>query len=76
MQETKSKWHMPSAFTILFILIILVAILTWVIPAGEYATTKAGNIIAGTYRSRSSSPQGLWDIFEAPINPGSPYRKR
>ncbi|KRK80633.1 YfcC family protein [Companilactobacillus nodensis] len=68
MQETKSKWHMPSAFTILFILIILVAILTWIIPAGEYATTKAGNIIAGTYRSRSSSPQGLWDIFEAPIN--------
>ncbi|MFC6323368.1 YfcC family protein [Companilactobacillus baiquanensis] len=68
MQETKSKWHMPSAFTILFILIILVAILTWIIPAGEYATTKAGNVIAGTYRSRSSSPQGLWDIFEAPIN--------
>lgn len=59
---------MPSAFTILFLLIILVAILTWIIPAGQYDTTKAGNVIAGTFQKRSSTPQGLWNIFEAPIN--------
>jgi Predicted membrane protein len=48
--------------------IILVAVLTWIIPAGEYATTKAGNIVAGTYKARASSPQGIWDVFMAPIN--------
>ena len=59
---------MPSAYTILFFLIIFVAILTWIIPAGQYATTKAGDIIAGTYKARASNPQGIWDVFMAPIN--------
>ena len=68
MGKKAKKWQMPSAYTILFFLIILVAILTWIIPAGEYATTKAGNIIAGTYKARASSPQGIWDVFLAPIN--------
>ena len=39
MQETQTKkkhhFHMPSAFTILFLIIILIAILTWIIPAGH-----------------------------------------
>ncbi|AKP66476.1 YfcC family protein [Companilactobacillus ginsenosidimutans] len=68
MQLAKRKWRMPSAFTILFFLIIFVAILTWIIPAGHYETTKAGNIMSGTYRSAASSPQGIWNIFEAPVN--------
>ena len=50
MQETQTKkkhhFHMPSAFTILFLIIILIAILTWIIPAGTYETDKAGNIIS------------------------------
>lgn len=68
MEKKAKKFSMPSAYTILFFLIIVVAILTWIIPAGEYATTKAGNIIAGTYKARASSPQGIWDVFLAPIN--------
>lgn len=68
MEKAKKKWTMPSAYTILFFLIIFVAILSWVIPAGEYATTKTGDIIAGTYKARASSPQGIWDVFMAPIN--------
>ena len=68
MEKTKKKWKMPSAYTILFFLIIFVAILTWIIPAGQYATTKAGDIIAGTYKARASNPQGIWDVFMAPIN--------
>ena len=31
-----SKFRMPTAYTILFLLIILVAAATWVIPAGAY----------------------------------------
>lgn len=30
------KFKMPSAFTILFIIIIIVAVLTFIIPAGAY----------------------------------------
>ena len=32
----ESKFRMPTAYTILFILIILVAVSTWIIPAGTY----------------------------------------
>lgn len=69
MQEVKKKhrFHMPSAFTILFIIIVIIAILTWIIPAGTYSTDKAGNIISGTYRSVASKPQGIWDVFMAPV---------
>lgn len=67
MKEKKKKFQMPSSFTILFFLIIAVAILTWIIPAGQYATNKAGEIIAGTYHSRAANPQGIWDVFMAPI---------
>ena len=31
-----SKFKMPSAYTILFLIIIVVAILTWIVPAGTY----------------------------------------
>lgn len=66
-KSTKKKFKMPSAYTILFLIIIAVAILTWIIPAGQYATDKAGNIIAHTYKSVAANPQGIWDVFAAPI---------
>ncbi|MEE8823365.1 hypothetical protein LASUN_09750 [Lentilactobacillus sunkii] len=63
----KRRFKMPSAYTILFLIIIFVAILTWIIPAGQYSTDKAGNIIAHTYKAVASNPQGIWDVFSAPI---------
>jgi uncharacterized ion transporter superfamily protein YfcC len=67
--ETKKtrKFHMPSAFTILMFLIVIVAILTWIIPAGKYETNSAGNVISGTYHTIASHPQGIWDVLMAPI---------
>ena len=58
---------MPSSFTILFIIIIIMAILTWFVPAGSYEADEAGNIIAGTFAYADQQPQGLWDIFMAPV---------
>lgn len=66
MAEQKKR-RLPSAFTILFGLIALLAILTWVIPAGTYRQDSAGNLIAGTYHTIARHPQGLWDIFMAPV---------
>src|SRR3546814_9114342 len=37
-QSDKHRFHFPTAFTILFGLIIVVAVLTWIIPAGQYDT--------------------------------------
>ncbi|WP_043487528.1 YfcC family protein [Halomonas halodenitrificans] len=61
----------PTAYTILFILIILVAALTWIIPAGQYdraMNEEVGREVAvpGTYQMVDSNPQGFVDIMLAP----------
>ena len=48
-KKTKQKLRSPSAFTILFVVIAIMAALTWVIPSGLYKTDKEGNRIAGSY---------------------------
>ncbi|GAB2028083.1 YfcC family protein [Lactovum odontotermitis] len=68
MENTKKKkFQLPSAFTILFIIIVIIAVLTWFIPAGVYKSDDAGNIIAGSYKVVKSNPQGIWDMLMAPI---------
>jgi uncharacterized ion transporter superfamily protein YfcC len=62
----------PSAFTILFGLIILVAVLTWIIPAGEYqrvASEALGKDVpmAGSYAPTDANPQGVFDVILAPV---------
>ena len=72
-QETtpprKKGFTLPSAYTILFALIILAAIATWLVPAGTYDLTEDGEPIPGTYQEVESNPQRiLVDSVTAPIN--------
>jgi len=62
----------PTAYTILFLLIILVAALTWIIPAGKYDRAMNEDVgreiaIAGTYQSVEPNPQGFVEVMLAPI---------
>lgn len=75
-----TKFKFPSAYTILMILTVLMAILTWVIPAGQYqmeTNETLGRMVpmVGTYQTVDSNPQGIVDILMAPIqgfyDPGS-----
>ncbi|MBZ0215400.1 MAG: hypothetical protein K8F25_02505, partial [Fimbriimonadaceae bacterium] len=63
----------PTAYSILFGLIVLMAILTWIVPAGQYdrVTNEAlGREVAvpGTYKIVEAAPQSVFDIFFAPVN--------
>ncbi len=78
--EHSTGFRFPSAYSILFALIVIVAALTWVIPAGQYervATEALGKQVpvAGTYTPTASNPQGVFDVILAPIagfyDPGS-----
>lgn len=62
------KFTFPTAYTILAILIVVVAVLTFVIPAGKYDTGADGAPIPGTYHTVESNPQRLRDAILAPIN--------
>jgi uncharacterized ion transporter superfamily protein YfcC len=65
----KSRFTLPSAYTILFALIVLAAIATWIIPAGVYNLNAAGEPVPGTYHEVPGKPARiLVDSLTAPIN--------
>ena len=66
-EKTKKGFKMPSSYTVLMIIIALMAVLTWIIPAGQYDADKSGNLITGTYKTVAQNPQGIWDVLMAPI---------
>ena len=71
-EAAKPGFRFPSAFTILFGLIVLVAVLTWIIPAGQYARVASEVLgkdvpVAGSYAPTDTNPQGIFDVILAPI---------
>ncbi|WP_205944838.1 YfcC family protein [Pelagibius litoralis] len=74
------KLKFPSAYTILFGLIIAVAVATWFVQAGQYDREMNETLgkevpIPGTYKEVDPNPQGFADVVLAPIagffDPGS-----
>ncbi len=66
------KFKFPTAFTILFVLIAIVALLTWIVPAGEYDRALNEALgkeapIPGTFHTVDPNPQGPLDVLLAPI---------
>ena len=69
MEQKKKKFSMPSAYTILFAIIVVVAILTWIVPAGQYDMTELNGKevpVPGTYQQVENTPQGIFDIITSP----------
>ena len=65
----KRGFALPSAYTILFFLIVVMAIATYIIPAGEYQLDENGQPIPGTYAPVEQNPQRIIvDSLMAPIN--------
>ncbi len=69
-QDLASRF--PTAYTILFLLIIFVAALTWIIPAGQYDRAMNDEVgreiaVAGTYKTVEANPQGFVDVMLAPV---------
>nr|WP_163970283.1 YfcC family protein [Oceanobacillus halotolerans] len=71
MEKKKRKFKMPTAYTLLFAIIVVIAFLTWVVPAGEYEVVdpESGEFepIPGTYSEVEQNPQGVWEVLYAPI---------
>lgn len=68
-ERRRRRFTLPSAYTILFALIGLMAIATWIIPAGVYDRDEEGAPRPGTYHEVESNPQRIVvDSITAPIN--------
>lgn len=67
-----NRFRMPTAYTILFAIILVVAVLTWFVPAGQYdyvnPEASKKEPIPGTYHTVPQSPQGFKEVVTAPVN--------
>jgi len=60
--------HIPHAITMLFGIIILVTILSYIIPAGTYERVIVdgrSTVVPNSYKTIDSTPVGLLDMFRA-----------
>lgn len=55
------KKHAPNTFVILFALIVVCAVATWLVPGGSYVSGEDGSV---TFVREASVPQ-TWQIFSA-----------
>ena len=66
----KKKFEMPDTLVILFVLILIAAIATWVLPAGDFdyvqdATTGRSLAVAGSYHEVESKPVGIIETLSS-----------
>lgn len=80
MTTDKRRWLLPHTYVLLFGIIVLVAVLTWIVPSGTFErqelTTSSGQVastvVPGTFRSVDKVSgdrdlrQGLFDVLSAP----------
>ena len=71
-QSPDLSTRFPTAYSILFLLIIFVAALSWIVPAGKYDRAMNEEVgreiaVAGTYAEVDPNPQGFWDVLLAPV---------
>lgn len=61
------KFKMPTAYTVLFLIILLMIVLTWVIPSGQYDYQPDGEPIAGSYHRVEDEAQPITALVTAPV---------
>lgn len=75
MELKKKKFVFPHSYTLIFLLIIVAALLTWFIPSGQFKTVvetingmEKTTVVPGTYHQidKAGYGQGVGAILEAP----------
>ena len=64
------KLRLPNTFVLLLSLLALIALATWVVPGGRFATERVNGktlVVAGSFHAADARPQGLAALLTAPI---------
>lgn len=62
--KKKFRLAMPDTLVLITIMITIMCILTWLIPAGNF-DTDGSKIVAGSFHVVESNPATLWDFFNS-----------
>lgn len=64
----KKKREFPHAFVILFAILALMAVLTWIVPAGQYGRIEVNGktvVDPASFQYVEQSPVGVMEVFQA-----------
>jgi uncharacterized ion transporter superfamily protein YfcC len=68
-KKSHRAFRMPNSYVVIFCMILICAVLTWIVPAGQYDTVldRAGRslIVDGSYHRVAASPVGILGVFSA-----------
>lgn len=72
MSEQKKKFRLkvPNTYLLIFSLLVLIAVLTWIIPGGKYERTIMNGrevVVPNSFKYVDSHPQGIFDLFISPL---------
>lgn len=72
MIDENKKWYekIPHTYVILFIMIVIAAILTWILPAGEFERVKMEGlnrsvVVPNSYHQLAQNGVGIFQVFKA-----------
>ncbi|MCD6204558.1 MAG: YfcC family protein [Candidatus Marinimicrobia bacterium] len=64
------KIKAPNTYLLIFSIIVITAMLTWIIPSGQYNRTELNGreiVVSDSYHHVDKNPQGIGAILKAPI---------
>lgn len=68
----KKRWweKIPHTYVILFLMIVIAAVLTWVLPAGQFEREVVEGlsrpvVVPGSYHTVEQSGVGIWGVFKS-----------
>ena len=71
-KANKKRWweKIPHTYVILFLMIVVAAVLTWVLPAGQFEREVVEGlsrpvVIPGSYHTVEQSGVGIWGVFKS-----------
>jgi len=66
----KKKIRLPHTLVLIYAMVVLMVVATWVVPGGEYKRVeKDGKLmpVSGSYHTVARQPQGLGALFISPV---------
>lgn len=65
-KQVKRKWEMPDTYVILFLVLLIAVLATYITPAGSFervAVDGVERVVADSYEQVERNPAGFMDIF-------------
>lgn len=66
----KFKLKVPNTYLLIFSLLVIIAIMTWIIPGGKYERAVIDGrevVVQNSFKYVDSNPQGFFALFIAPL---------